>query len=354
MLPGLAANARAAQALSMMYVPVPPGFPNDASWLTQAYDPGAGLVRLVRMSPDTYRDASFLDDRFLQRGVETALCRWDDLANSLSDAARADARWIFHIGHVGSTLVARLLGELPGVLAVREPRLLRDLLTLDRSAVGNYAAIATRFLSPTFSPEDFALVKATSFVSDIAPLLCPRGERALFLYATPVNYIRSILAGKNSRKELTVLADTRAARMAGRVKLDLPRSADDAHLAAAAWACEMTSLEAGGEAMPDRSTLWADFDLMLGDMAGTLSALAAHFGFAADPDTISAIANGPLMHRYSKALEYDYSPALRRDLLDEAGRDHASEIEAALAMLHKAAEQSPLLARGLARTTTES
>ena len=40
---------------------------------------------------------------------------------------RSDARWIFHIGHVGSTLVSRLLGELAGVLAIREPRLLRDL-----------------------------------------------------------------------------------------------------------------------------------------------------------------------------------------------------------------------------------
>ena len=39
----------------------------------------------------------------------------------------SDARWIFHIGHVGSTLISRLLGELEGVLSVREPRSLRDL-----------------------------------------------------------------------------------------------------------------------------------------------------------------------------------------------------------------------------------
>ena len=40
-----------------------------------------------------------------------------------TDDMRSDARWIFHIGHVGSTLVSRLLGELDEVLAIREPRL---------------------------------------------------------------------------------------------------------------------------------------------------------------------------------------------------------------------------------------
>ena len=338
----------------MTSVPAPPGFSDDASWLTQAFDRDAGLVRLVRMDSAGYRNASFLDDRIFQASVETMLCNWDELAHTLSDAARTDARWIFHVGHVGSTLIARLIGELPRVLAVREPRLLRDLMGLERSAVGEHAAVARRFVSRTFAPDEIALVKATSFVSEIAASLCSTSGRALFLYATPRNYIRSILAGENSRKELAVLAGPRAERMAGRVTIDMPPSADDAHLAAAAWACEMTSLEASALAMPGRSILWVDFDAILSDIVAALGRVAAHFGFTSDASTIASIANGPLMRRYSKALEYEYSPALRRDLLDEAGRNHAREIEAALAMLHKAARQSPLLARALARTTTES
>ncbi|MGC8517731.1 MAG: hypothetical protein ACP5P4_04285, partial [Steroidobacteraceae bacterium] len=35
------------------------------------------------------------------------------------------AHYIFHIGHVGSTLISRILGEHPGFHAVREPALLR-------------------------------------------------------------------------------------------------------------------------------------------------------------------------------------------------------------------------------------
>jgi hypothetical protein len=60
------------------------------------------------------------------------------------------------------------------------------------------------------------------------------------------------------------------------------------------------------------------------------------------------------MGRYSKALEYEYSPSLRRELLAEAGRDHRADIDQAIAMLNEAAPNSPLLARALCRAEPES
>jgi hypothetical protein len=177
----------------------------------------------------------------------------------------------------------------------------------------------------------------------------PAGERALFMYATPRNYIASILAGKNSVREMQMLADTRAKRMAGRVTgLDGTRRSG-ARLAAAAWACEMTALEEAADAMADRRILWADFDAMLADMAAALRPIADHFAFAADDARLAELASGPLMTRYSKALEYEYSPGLRRELIAEAGHHHRREIDEALAMLRASAEKSPLLARALAR-----
>ena len=125
---------------------------------------------------------------------------------------RTDARWIFHIGHVGSTLVSRLLGEIDGVLAVREPRLLRDLaLSPPEVRAALSSPPVPKLMSRTFAADEIACVKATSFASEIAPELVPPGERALFMYARPRNYIASILAGENSLKELHALADYRAA-----------------------------------------------------------------------------------------------------------------------------------------------
>jgi hypothetical protein len=318
----------------------------DARWLAQALEPKSGLIRLIEMDREAYRSASFLDDRILQTPVKSVTLPFAEIAAAIPEGSRDDARWIFHIGHVGSTLVARLLGELDGVLAVREPRILRDVAVADRRE--QFVPGMRKLLSRTFAPGEYAVVKATSFVSEIAAELVPPGERALFMFAQPRAYIASILAGENSVKEMAALAGVRERRMAGRVG---GLSGDtQAHVAAAAWACEMTALEAAAEAMGDRHVQWADFDALLGDMPSALAELAQFFGFEASAERVREIATGPLMGRYSKALEYDYSPSLRRDLIDQEIRLQGRDIDDAVAMLEAAANDSPLLARALARS----
>jgi hypothetical protein len=333
----------------MSSAPTPQEIAHDATWLVQALDPTQGMVRLIAMNRESYRASSFLDDRLLQVPVDAQIVPWPTVEAAAAGDMRSDARWILHIGHVGSTLISRLLGEIKGVLGIREPRLLRDLALSPAEIRQRYVASVPRLMSRTFDEAELACVKATSWASEIAPELVPPGERALFMYATPGNYIASILAGENSVKELGMLVESRAARMGGRVSgLDEQRRSN-AHRAAAAWACEMTSLESAAEQMGDRHIEWADFDRLLGDIPRAIGRAAAHFGFAADPAEIEAIARGPLMQRYSKALEYDYSPALRRELIAEAQGIYRRDIESALAMLQSAAEKSPLLARALAR-----
>ena len=338
----------------MDFQPLPDKWTDDATWLAQAIDPNGRLIRLVRMDEATYRAASFLDDRMLEPGIESRVCSLDQAMDEAAAPTRDDARWIFHIGHVGSTLVDRLLGELEDVLSIREPRSLRD---LGVSTIEDREALAfglRHLMARTFGRAQATLVKATSFVSEIAPLLIAPGASALFLYATPANYVASILAGENSIKELEVLHPIRCGRLRGRGIELAGFDRNDAHRAAMAWACEMISLESAAEAMPDRRILWADFDLMLGDMSGWLERCAAHFGFAATPKRIEDLVAGPLMRRYSKALEYDYSPSLRAELLAEAARQHGDEIYAAVAALRQGAESAPLLKRALDRAQRES
>ena len=320
----------------------------DARWLAQALDPNTGNVRLVAMDRESYRAASFLDDRMMQAPVDAQVMPWPDVSAAVTEDLRSDARWIFHIGHVGSTLVSRLLGEIKGVLALREPRLLRDLAMSPLTVREGYIGPVPRLMSRTFAADEIACVKATSFVSEIVAELVPPGERALFMYATPANYIASMLAGENSVKELRMLAATRAQRLSRRVSA-LGPAHSDADLAAIAWACEMTALETSADAMADREVEWADFDSMLGDMEAALVRAAAFFGFAADPEPLRAIARGSLMTRYSKDTSYDYSAELRRELIADATTHCRQEIDRALAMLRSAAEKSPLLARALAR-----
>jgi hypothetical protein len=327
---------------------------HDAAWLAQALDPASRQLRLVRMDAEAYRAASFLDDRILQGAADVRYIPWVAVAAATPSQARRDARWIFHIGHVGSTLVARLLGELDGILAVREPRTLRDIALLPQPERPGFTGLISPLFSRTFGPGETALVKATSFVSEIAPELMGGTGAALFLFAQPRAYIEGILAGANSRQELHALYASRDLRMNGRVALPQVAEPQNAHLAAAAWACEMTALEAAAEAAGGQSVLWLDFDRMLQNISGALLRVAAFLDLPATKAQVQAIASGPLMRRYSKAPEYEYSPDLRRELLDEARRLHASEIDRALDLLNEAAEASPLLHRALARAATEN
>ena len=320
----------------------------DARWLAQALDPETNIARLVEMTSETYRAASFLDDRMLQGTVNAYSMEFAEVAGAMPGDARSDARWIFHIGHVGSTLVARLLGELGGVLSIREPRILRDVAGMPGEQRGAIVPALQVLLSRTFAADQTALVKATSFVSEITAELVPAGERALFLTADPRTYIATILAGENNLKELHAWSDDRARRMAGRVR-GLSGSSP-AQLAATAWACEITALEAAADAMADRRVMWGNFDRLLNDMAAGLTEVAAFFGFAAPPERIQTIVRGPLMSHYSKALEFDYSPSLRSQLIDQEISLHGREVADALAMLERSAQESPLLARALART----
>jgi hypothetical protein len=331
----------------MSSAPTPEEIARDARWLAQALDPAAGQVRLVAMDREAYRSASFLDDRLMQAPVDAQIVPWPLVEQAMAGELRRDARWIFHIGHVGSTLVSRLLGELDGVLAIREPRLLRDLALSPPEVRERYVAPVPKLMSRTFATDEVACVKATSFASEIAAELVPPGERALFMYATPRNYIASILAGENSLQELRMLASSRAQRMNVR-GIYIPAQNDADH-AAAAWAAEMTALEVAAEAMTDRHIAWADFDQMLRAMENELARVVAFFGFTANAEHVRALATGPLMSRYSKALEYEYSGGLRRELIGEASEQYVREIDGALAMLRGAAEKSPLLARALAR-----
>lgn len=334
--------------------PIPGNFQNDGQWLVQAIDPRARLARLVRLDREAIRAASFLDDRLMSGKPESLLCNLDEIVGQASAVSSPPADWIFHIGHVGSTLVSRLLGELDGVIAPREPRSLRDLAVAIDEERPALASALRRLMARRARSDRAVIVKATSFVSEFAPLLVEPGAGALFLFATPENYIAGILAGENSVKELGALEPMRAERLASRdIRLD-GFDQGDAHRAAAAWACEMTSLEAAASAMPDCRIMWADFDAMLADMSSWLMRAAGHFGIEASSAIIDALTAGPMMRRYSKALEYDYSPSLRADLLAEATRNHLPGIDAAVAALREAAKSVPMLARSLARVHQES
>lgn len=340
---------------------IPADFAASATWLTFESDPAGDRVALLRMSETAYRAASFLDHRALGSGPELRHSKWADLAAATPLDVRRDAQFIFHLGNVGSTLISRMLGEIDAVLALREPLLLRTLAEglgglvtaprWEKSEADARVAAVTAWLSRTFRPNQRAIIKATSFVSEIGARLVPPASAALFLFVSRRAYIENILAGPNSRAALSHHTPIRLARLARRCPglTFEPQLLSPARQAALGWACEMSSLEAAAVALPAGRALFVDFDDFLAAPAAGFAAIAAFFALPIGKEEAGAIAAGPLLRRYSKAPEYEYSPELRRELLAEARQAHGAEIGDALAWLDRLAREHGALAAVLDR-----
>ena len=316
-------------------------FAADASLLPHMADLANDRVLIALLGEEDYRAASFLDQRLLTERIGREWMGWDALPDLGPAAPRPD--FIFHIGHVGSTLVSRLLAEVGEVLPLREPMLLRTLAQvaerIDRpESIWSPELYQTRLAQTTgwmgrgFAPGQRAMVKASSVITAIADDLTGGDGRALFLYVPLARYVETILAGEASMAETLAQAPGRIARLAAllpdfRFALwQLP----PVTRVAMSWLCEMATAQ---RTLPraDPRYLWVDFEQLLADPAAALAAQHEHFELPVDRARIDAALTGPIMRQYSKAPEHGYSPDLRRELQVQAAAEHAPAIAEAIA-----------------------
>jgi hypothetical protein len=319
-----------------------------------AFDVRSDHVTLIRLTRADYENASFLDARILTPKTPSRATSWGLVAKSIEAAQLTEhCRFIFHIGHVGSTLLSRLLGAHPQVFALREPLVLRTFATPQSMASGgDFADRLTgilKLLSRTFDANQVSIVKATSFVSELAAALMSRASAlpALALYVSAESYMATILGGPNSRQEAKILAPSRIDRLHRRLGHEEWRgtSLSEGEVLALTWACEMSALaEAIGIAR--ERILQIDFDQFLQDPS-VLFAVFRHFGVAVSDGEVRTILAGPDMRRYSKAPQFAYDPALRLAVLNEARATHAAEIHRGLAWLDRAASKWPVVGRAM-------
>ena len=325
-----------------------------------ALNVGADSVSLIRLSESDYARASFLDARILTRQTIGRTVPWPQLQSAVDVTQLEEScSYIFHIGHVGSTLLSRLLGAHRQVFALREPAILCTLAQMraDQGAQprrwsdAEFAQRLTDFLklwSRTFRPEQRACIKATSFVSELAAqiLARPSAPKAIFMFVAAETYFASIFGGPNSRQEARMLAESRLKRLHNRLGEQRWKLAtlSEGEMIAMSWACEMTALTAAMDSAGDRA-MWLNFDSFLNEPMSEISAVFRHLGLQTTQAELETILSGADMHRYSKAPEHSYDAKLRREVLDQARNEHAREIRRGLDWLTAAsADVSAILA----------
>ena len=336
-------------------------FAADAGLFPHMLEMASDQILLSRIDEQAFRAASFLDQRIFTPELQRQLVPWSALEDIKIDAL-PPPHYIFHIGHVGSTLISRLLGEFDDTLALREPLILRNLAEISQIACEpqspwSPALYETRrdlvisWLSRGFHGSQRPLIKASSFVSVLAEQLVTARNKALFLFVPLQSYMQTILAGEASMQETQVMAGSRLQRLAkllGEAPANL-WELSAVQRVAMSWLCEMATLQTAAKTVPGEAVLWHSFDDFLSAPADRLAMLAEHFGLSMPPEELEKLVSGPIMSSYSKAPEHGYSPDLRRDLQREAQAKHAGEIQSAMAWAEKLGDRYPVIGEVLSR-----
>jgi hypothetical protein len=313
---------------------------------------------LVGLTPAAYRSASFLDDRLLTPGLAGGwlpVARVDEATRTV--ATPRPLHLILHTGHVGSTLLSRLLDELGGTLGLREPLPLRTLAEAADGLAGRdslvsveefnaLVALCLRLWSRGYADTRQCVLKATSSACRVAPQLLERtpGMRAAYLNLRAEAYLATLLAGENSLGDLRGHGQERYRRLlAADARPPAPLHAmSPGELAALGWLAESLTRHEVATRFPGQALL-LDFDALLADVPGQLGRVARHFGIRHEPRQLEAAAASDTLRRYSKAPEFEYGPALRSQILAQARAQHASEIRAGLRWIEALAGPRPLL-----------
>jgi Arc/MetJ family transcription regulator len=333
----------------------------DGLWVhPQRIDLLRDALLMVRVDARTLAEASFLDERIVTRNAQAGWFTWPQVAERLgAGCAATPAHYLFHIGHCGSTLISRLLGEL-GIVQLREPLPLRTLAEVQV----DLDAFESRWSRTTFAARLALLaalfdrgdgpraVKATSHCNDLAPaLLAGHATRCATIIFTRLRpYLANVLAGPNSRLDLLGTAPQRLRRLAARIDSPVGRlhEMSPGVLAGMSWVAETASLAATLDGQPPGRVLTLDFDRFLADLRPALRRLADHLAPGIEDSVIARAAASPTLSRYSKSPEHAYDLALRRAVREDAERCFGAEIRAGLSWCTQLASRHPKVARALA------
>lgn len=317
-------------------------------------------VLIVELSRALIREASFLDDRVLATGTRGKWVQLSSLRRILAPASPAlPLHFIFHTGHVGSTLLSRMIESAGATVAVREPMPLRTLAEAhdvrDRaqaliapSALDQLALDQMVLWSRGYEDTRAVIVKATSATGRLAPWLMQLRPtaKAVYLNLAAEPFLSTLLAGANSPTDLRGHGPERIGRLqtlAG-VPIAPLHTLTLGELAALTWAVETLSQHESVQTLAGR-VLAIDFEKLLMSPAECLRAVLEHFDVVAPPGHVERITQHEVFTRYAKATAEPYSPQIRSQILEDSRRRNAEEIQRGLRWIDAVAQRSPVVGR---------
>ena len=298
----------------------------------QVDDQDFSQTRWLHLSEELYRQASFLDQRIEPQALATATLSLQRAVQFLNgDPSPAPAtRFIFHLGHCGSTLLSRALAASPDILPLREPLTLRQLATRQTQQPMNDSLLALVMdaHARVFRECQVAVIKATSICNNlIEPVLASRPDvKAVGMYVSLETYLAGLLGKQSPALDLRGHAPARLAdwrQIPGAPALQ-PETMNDAELAVLAWLTGMRHLVAAAATAPGQFQM-IDFQALLESPESCLTTTAEFFDH---PDSVPAIIRQwpDISIGYSKKPDEPYSAFNRMKTLQRGRMVRGDEI----------------------------
>ena len=312
-------------------------------------DPVRGRAIFTPMNEASYRASPFLDNRIVRAAERDLVADLDDLIE-LAAAGQTEPpliHYLFHMGHCGSTLISRILGERPCYLSLREPPLLMGLsrslralgrpgFPLSRKRWEALKELSLLMLGKTWRSDQTAVVKPTSHAGNLIPELMHHTgrERAVLLYVDLATYLATMLRPHTRRETRLFARDFRMKEFLDLSGLDPATSSDysETKLIALTWllhAREMTiALEdsaLAGRCLP------VHFDDFLADPLTAISGICDFLGSPMPAAERESVLGGSWLSRSAKNPSEPYDTRARDRELATLRAEHAEELQAGMA-----------------------
>lgn len=272
----------------------------------------------VPMDRAAYHRSIFLDARISTAAGQAVAIPVATIAQAMRPPQPTS--WIFHMAHVGSTLLARALDDPGASLVLREPLAVRQLAVRPDEA---RLAIAAAMLGKRYRVDAPTLVKANVPVNFLLPKLAALepDARAVLLYLPLSEYLLAILRSDSHRDWLRKVTNFLSPFLG-----DLS-SLPDAETAAALWLAQVNAFAAARAALPNARTLNAE--VFFAEPESVLNAAAAHLGVPIAPAAIAATVAGPLFSTNAKNPCLDFNNSQRVERRDDLRHSISAELDAA-------------------------
>ncbi len=310
---------------------------------------------LVRLPAAKVQEAAFLDQRVLG-GRESGAWVPLDRVLGLAGPDTQPRGLILHCGHAGSTLISRMLGELPRVWSLREPLLLQALAAEARAAGTPLArlrtsefhallALSQRLLAKTSPDRPHVVIKHTSLTANLAPWLLglPHPASILCLWIPLDDYLATMLRQPSLRSGVRVAAGEWIRDLIPALGTSTPvlGECNDAELAALNWCAAQYAFARARDLTPDR-VIGLDFSDFLQAPEQHLGSLARHFGLEHNARDIGQALCSPWMRRYAKDPRYPFDTAERTRELAAVKSRLANEMEAGMKFARRLWQRLPV------------